>query len=147
MAKKIFFLTILGAVYSAAKHSTLVDEEFKSKMEKNVGHLFEPTSIATRLGASARGITLGFGGRLFYNYKTNPDILTEDFRSWSFEEYLEQITSRNYAATILRRAWINSITNLIVSSGLYFAHGRNETTASNNNGANGILDLSNSNQE
>lgn len=115
---EILLLQLLGATYNAIMNFVPMTVQTRKSLKRNFDDLFSPQELMRRIGRKTRGLTLGLTGRLAYNYALEPELTAEMLDNFTFQDYLDHVTSKNYLPTILRRAWIQGITDLIVCAAL-----------------------------
>ena len=109
---------ISGTVYNVVMNVFDLSPESRQSFKNTLGTLFEPTAWTTKIGQRLRLLTLGTAGRVAFNYATEPEKTAKQLGEFTFQDYFDVVTSAKYATTILRRAWIQAITDIAVVSWL-----------------------------
>lgn len=106
----------LGSFYNKILNQSKLSEETRENIKEKFGDLFEPQAIANVIAAKSRGVFFGLGGRVLFDYGTDPEGTKRVIEHFTTEDFLDTITNPGFLATTYRRAWIHSIVNLSLSS-------------------------------
>ena len=86
-----------GAIYQILL-SLPWGSDTRRSVEK-LGFWFAPEKFPVSMGINIRNTIFGFGGRVLFNYLTNPARTETEIRTTTSEELWDRMTSANYLAT------------------------------------------------
>ena len=92
-----YLIQFPGAIYQILL-SLPWGSDTRRSVEK-LGFWFAPEKFPVSMGINIRNTIFGFGGRVLFNYLTNPARTETEIRTTTSEELWDRMTSANYLAT------------------------------------------------
>lgn len=92
--------------------------ETRDSIKQEYDDLLAPQPLMNRMALRTRGLVFGLTSRLAYNYALEPDLTRKVLEEFTFEDFLDRITSQRLLTGLLRQGLVQSISNLIVCAEL-----------------------------
>ena len=108
-----------GTIYNFVLNSFDMTTQTREMVTQYFDILYAPTNVVKNIFGIVRAMIFSFGGRIMVNVISDPSGAAEEFRSISFEEIQDRITSVGYQNTWFVRFYYQTILILLGASVLW----------------------------